>query len=182
VMIFVLSFVVATIFGLVGELFGFYSQNAQGWASFFTAMAGLVFSIAYYIYLWSKDGQTLGDTLFGNRIVTAEGTPPSVGGATVRFIGYVISALALSIGFIWIAIDGKRQGWHDKMARTYVTQADHTFSASERVELKPAAGGNAPAWIGLWVFLLVFAHGALFAAVWTLGPFVEVLVKQMKGG
>jgi uncharacterized RDD family membrane protein YckC len=181
-MIFVLSLVVSTIFSLVGELFGFYSQRTQGWASFLTAMSGLVFSILYYIYLWSKDGQTLGDTLFGNRIVTAEGIPPSVGQAIVRFVGYVISAVVLSLGFIWIAIDAKRQGWHDKMARTYVTQADHTFSASERVDLQPAAGGNAPIWIGLWVVLLIVAPGALTAALWTLGPFVEVIVKQIKGG
>jgi uncharacterized RDD family membrane protein YckC len=182
VMIFVLSLVVATIFGLLGEFIGFYARNTQGWAPFLTAASGLVFSIIYYIYLWSKDGQTLGDTLFGNRIVTAEGTPPSLGGAIVRFVGYVISAVALSLGFIWIAIDGKRQGWHDKMARTYVTQADHTFTASEKVELKPSDSGNAPVWIGLWVVLLIVAPGALTAALWTLGPFVEMFVRQMKGG
>jgi uncharacterized RDD family membrane protein YckC len=182
VLIFVLSMIAATAAGFVGQFLGMYSQNVQGWASFFTVAAGLVFSLGYYIYTWSKDGQSLGDTLFGLRIVTAEGTPPSMGQATLRFIGYLISALVLSLGFIWIAIDSKRQGWHDKMAKTYVVQADHTFTASERVELKPADSGNAPIWIGLWVVLLIFAPGALTAAVWTLGPFVEILVRQLRGG
>ena len=46
-----------------------------------------------------------------------------MGQAILRYIGYIVSALALSIGFIWIAIDKRRQGWHDKIARTYVIPA-----------------------------------------------------------
>lgn len=32
----------------------------------------------------------------------------------------ILSFLVLSIGFIWILFDPKRQGWHDKIAKTYV--------------------------------------------------------------
>lgn len=32
----------------------------------------------------------------------------------------ILSFLVLSAGFIWILFDRKRQGWHDKIAKTYV--------------------------------------------------------------
>jgi len=37
-----------------------------------------------------------------------------------RYFAYVISALPLGLGFIWIAFDKRKQGWHDKLARTVV--------------------------------------------------------------
>jgi len=35
-------------------------------------------------------------------------------------VGYLISALIFYLGFIWIAFDRKKQGWHDKIAGTCV--------------------------------------------------------------
>jgi uncharacterized RDD family membrane protein YckC len=32
----------------------------------------------------------------------------------------VLSFAALFIGVIWVAFDPEKQGWHDKIARTYV--------------------------------------------------------------
>ena len=32
----------------------------------------------------------------------------------------IISAMVILLGFVWILIDKKRQGWHDKIAGTYV--------------------------------------------------------------
>ena len=38
----------------------------------------------------------------------------------VRYLGYFISTIFLFIGFLWIGFDRRKQGWHDKMARTVV--------------------------------------------------------------
>lgn len=38
----------------------------------------------------------------------------------VRYIGYYPSLLLFGLGFLWILWDPKKQGWHDKMARTVV--------------------------------------------------------------
>jgi uncharacterized RDD family membrane protein YckC len=35
-------------------------------------------------------------------------------------MGYFISGLALGMGFFWIGLDKRKQGWHDKMANTVV--------------------------------------------------------------
>ncbi|WP_171497607.1 RDD family protein, partial [Acinetobacter ursingii] len=32
------------------------------------------------------------------------------------------STLVFMLGFIWIAFDSKKQGWHDKMAKTVVVK------------------------------------------------------------
>lgn len=37
-----------------------------------------------------------------------------------RLGGYVVSTLGLLMGFFWISVDKRRQGWHDKIADTVV--------------------------------------------------------------
>ena len=177
-----LSIFVAIVAGFVGEFLGMFSENTSSWASFFTAAAGLVFSLVYYIAAWSKEGQTLGDTVVGLRVVTEDGSPPSVGRATVRYLGYLLSAFALSLGFLWIAINPKRQGWHDLMAKTYVIPADQEFTRMDHVRFTPAPGQTGAIWIGAWLVLALFATPLLGAGLWTLGPFIHVLVKTLRGG
>ena len=38
----------------------------------------------------------------------------------MRYLAYLVSMLPLCFGFLWIAWDKKKQGWHDKIAKTYV--------------------------------------------------------------
>ena len=40
--------------------------------------------------------------------------------AVLRYFASWISLLPLGMGFLWIAIDPKKQGWHDKIAGTVV--------------------------------------------------------------
>ncbi len=37
-----------------------------------------------------------------------------------RYLGYYVSIFALGVGFLWVAFDPRKQGWHDKMAGTVV--------------------------------------------------------------
>jgi uncharacterized RDD family membrane protein YckC len=182
VLIFFLSLIVAAMIGIVGGLLTMFSSNISAWTSLVTVAAGLVFSLAYYVYAWGKDGQTLGDTLLGIRIVNTRGEGLSTGQAIVRYIGYLISAAALSLGFLWIAFDGHRQGWHDKLARTYVIPAVQRFSSTDRVTFAPADKGATPIWIGAWVVLAIVAPGALVGGLLSLGPFVDMVVKNFRAG
>ena len=52
----------------------------------------------------------------------ATGRNIGFGRAIGRFVGYVISGIALDIGFIWVAFDPQKQGWHDKIASTFVVR------------------------------------------------------------
>ena len=74
---------------------------------------------------WRYCGATPGKIALGIRIVDAVsgGRPGSVRLA-LRFIGYFISAFPLYLGFLWIAVDRRKQGWHDKIARTIVINSE----------------------------------------------------------
>jgi uncharacterized RDD family membrane protein YckC len=74
----------------------------------------------YYVVFWSFSGQTLGKAVLGVRVVRIDGKRLGLGTAAVRYVGYVVSLTLLGIGFFWILVDDRRQGWHDKMARTCV--------------------------------------------------------------
>jgi len=74
----------------------------------------------YFIVFWRWRGQTPGKMVMRITIVRFNGDPISWVDAIMRFLGCVISAALALIGFFWIAYDGRRQGWHDKLAETYV--------------------------------------------------------------
>ncbi len=80
-------------------------------------------SILYYLISWVKfDGATIGKKLAGIKIVRVDGSPITVGTAIMRIIGYGISALVIGLGYLWVIWDKNKQGWHDKIAKTYVVK------------------------------------------------------------
>jgi uncharacterized RDD family membrane protein YckC len=86
-----------------------------------TAIFNALFGFVYFIFFWVLSGYTPGQGLLGLRVIRTDGQPHlNVLRAVLRLIGYFIAALPLFLGFIWILFDNHRQGWHDKIARTYV--------------------------------------------------------------
>jgi len=79
-----------------------------------------VMLVFYYLFFWALLGFTPGKLLLGLKIVRRDGRKMGLGRAIIRFIGYWISAIPLFLGFIWILFDGRREGWHDKLAGTHV--------------------------------------------------------------
>lgn len=92
-----------------------------------TAGSGLnlLLGVVYYCYFWSTygKGQTVGMRALNIKVVKTDGSQLDIVGAFLRYIGLVISCLALFIGVIWAAFDAQKQGWHDKIASTYVVKA-----------------------------------------------------------
>lgn len=78
---------------------------------------------AYFILLWSMGGQTVGQYVSGVRVVRLDGRKMNFMRSLVRYLGYFVSALALGLGYLWVLWDDRRQGFHDKMARTAVVYA-----------------------------------------------------------
>ena len=73
------------------------------------------------ILFWRRYGATPGKLAVFARIVDARsGAAASTGRLVGRYFAYLISALPLFLGFAWIAIDRRKQGWHDKIAGTLV--------------------------------------------------------------
>jgi Predicted membrane protein/domain len=98
----------------------------------------LLFSIFYFIFFWVKEGTTPGKKLFKLKIVKENFQEDdlkkglSFSTAITRYIGYVISGFIFSLGYLWIAFDKNKQGWHDKIAGTIVIKLDN----KKRIGLK----------------------------------------------
>jgi uncharacterized RDD family membrane protein YckC len=85
----------------------------------------LILSFIYFAYFWCapEKGQTLGMSLFNLHVVRADGSYLDAGRAFIRYLGLFISESVLGIGLLWAAFDANKQGWHDKIAGTYVIRA-----------------------------------------------------------
>jgi uncharacterized RDD family membrane protein YckC len=83
-------------------------------------LIALFLDMVYFTWFHGSVGQTPGKMLLGLRVVQATGEPMTFGHAFLRWTGYLISKLAVYLGFIWIAFDRRKQGWHDKIAGTVV--------------------------------------------------------------
>ncbi len=80
---------------------------------------------AYWLYYWlftGLKGQTPGKMVVGIKVVNAQGDRVGLGVAALREFVRFISAYVLCLGFLWIIWDKQKQGWHDKIASTYVVK------------------------------------------------------------
>jgi uncharacterized RDD family membrane protein YckC len=140
IIISIVSFLATAFLGMIVNFFGLNAGVSQ------TALGGVLntlqnivlltatlfitfFSMVYFLFFWVVAGFTPGKGLLGLRIVRADGRPVTIAPALARFIGYFISALFLFVGFLWVVIDRRHQGWHDKLSGTVVV---YNWSSSRR--------------------------------------------------
>jgi len=64
----------------------------------------------------------------------ASGAPLRPGQAILRYLAYIVSTLPLCLGFLWIAWDHRKQGFHDKIAKSVVVIEDPTQASLEDLE------------------------------------------------
>jgi uncharacterized RDD family membrane protein YckC len=84
-----------------------------------------VWPLAIAIYaavMWKMKGATIGGIVFGLQVVRLDDKPIEWETAIVRTLGCFLSAIALGLGFFWIAFDSEKQAWHDKIAGTVVVR------------------------------------------------------------
>jgi len=129
VIIFIPTFVIGLVIGLIAAASAGAANNssnanaiAGSGASVVVDLIAFVITVGYFVYFWGK-GQTIGMRVFHLRVADAvTGQPIGYGRAALRYLGYIISAIVCYIGLIWAAFDGRKQGWHDKIANTVVLQ------------------------------------------------------------
>ena len=108
-----LSLLLSTIAGVVNG--GVMSDLGEMMANIIGALIVLIF--------WADRQATPGKLVLGIRIVDAEtGGPPRMGRLVLRYLGYLLSAIPLGLGYFWMLWDGRNQCWHDKMAGTLVVR------------------------------------------------------------
>jgi len=98
------------------------SRQLVAWLCWFALV------VVYQVGCWRLFGQTPGKALLGLTVVRTRGAAPgrdadamvSVPRGLLRLLGYLISALPLFAGFLWVLVDDHRRAWHDHLAGTSV--------------------------------------------------------------
>lgn len=123
------SLLLAVILGvIIGAFFGkqYLEQAMMGDPGSSSSLAlwyavQLLLPAAIIVAFWIYRSATPGKMVISAEIVDAKSLgKPSVGQLIVRYVGYYVSTIVLCLGFLWIAFDKRKQGWHDKIAGTVV--------------------------------------------------------------
>lgn len=106
-------------------LAGIDNQQAKGFFLYIILYfwVSLIFSCIYFTYFHGSTGQTLGKKLLKIKVIQVTGEAISFKIAVIRWVGYFISGFGMFLGFLWVVFDQNKQGWHDKIAGTYVVKA-----------------------------------------------------------
>ena len=103
---------------IYGEEYWIGEQFIYG---FWDVILGYIVPIVVTIWFWLRYSGTPGKMATRLRIVdAATGNKMTTGQAIGRYFAYTIAILPLCLGLIWVGIDKKKQGWHDKLAGTVV--------------------------------------------------------------
>jgi uncharacterized RDD family membrane protein YckC len=113
--------IIAIPFGIIGAIVRSSTSGSYG-----VSGLGSIALIAYFTYLWSSRGQTVGMMLLNLKVVDAvTGGPLSMGKALIRAVVlyaellFCVCIVGLVAG-LWMIWDPRRQAIHDKAAGTVV--------------------------------------------------------------
>lgn len=81
---------------------------------------GFLIALAYFAGMWAWKGTTVGGVVLGLKVVRLDGRPVTFAVALVRGLAAAFSVVVMFLGFLWIAWDPDKQGWHDRIAGTVV--------------------------------------------------------------
>lgn len=80
-----------------------------------------VITMILTVLFWKYRSATPGKIMMGLSVVDATtGGAPTTTMLIVRYFSYLVSIIPLCLGFIWVAFDKRKQGFHDKIANTVV--------------------------------------------------------------
>jgi uncharacterized RDD family membrane protein YckC len=85
-------------------------------------------ALAYFAGMWAWKGTTVGGVVLKLKVVRLDGQPVTFPVALVRCLAAAFSVIVFFLGFLWIAWDPDKQGWHDKIAGTVVVRLPQTQS------------------------------------------------------
>ena len=111
------------VLGMGFIMFGraYFTMNSNGMSSGVDFFITNGLPALAMVGFWVWRGGTPGKLLLHLRIVDARTLgKPSFGQLVLRYLGYIPATMVLFLGLIWVAFDARKQGWHDKIARTVV--------------------------------------------------------------
>ena len=83
-----------------------------------------IFPIVAVVLFWVYKSATPGKMVCGLKVIGLGASEKiTVGQAVGRYFSYIPSAIVFGLGYIWVAFDKEKQGWHDKLAKTAVIKS-----------------------------------------------------------
>ncbi len=102
----------------------------------------ILLTVGYFVILTYRKGGTLGKLLLHLKVVDRHRNRISLQTALLRYtVGYATSSFG-GLGFLWIALDGRKQGWHDKIAGTFVVREKRTRNYNLEYEGPSSSSGS----------------------------------------
>ena len=92
----------------------------------------LAICAVYFIYCWTRSGQTLPMKTWRIRLVTRRGGALSAGRAALRYMLALVSIAAAGIGYWWALVDRDGQFLHDRLAGTRLIKDEGGTIKAER--------------------------------------------------
>lgn len=88
---------------------------------FVDVIVNYVFPFVAVLIFWTYKSATPGKMAIKAIIVDADtGRQPTTKQLLIRYCAYIVSMIPLGLGLMWVGWDSKKQGWHDKLAKTVI--------------------------------------------------------------
>jgi len=101
-----------------------FFMGAESYANsdpFTDLLLNFIIPMAITVWFWRKYLATPGKMALRLKVVDAvTGDKMSTGQAIGRYFAYIPAMLPFCLGLIWVGVDERKQGWHDKLAGTVV--------------------------------------------------------------
>jgi uncharacterized RDD family membrane protein YckC len=101
-----------------------HDNATHGWARALLQELSLVLVAAYFLWCWTRGGQTLAMKTWKMRLISRDGTGLGLLQALQRLGLAALFTLAGGIGFWWALIDKDRQFLHDRLSGTRIVLAE----------------------------------------------------------
>lgn len=86
-------------------------------------LVSCVLPAAAVVWFWINKQGTPGKMAIGARVVDATtGKSLTLRQSIGRYLAYFVSIIPFGLGLVWVGFDGRKQGWHDKLANTVVVR------------------------------------------------------------
>ncbi len=113
-----LLLIVALTFVATFPFLAFLGDATHGWRRHLLQAWVLTVIGAYFVWFWTRGGQTLPMKTWHIRLVGRDGRPVGAARALHRYLLALLGTAALGLGFFWALFDRDRQFLHDRLAGT----------------------------------------------------------------
>ena len=100
-----------------------FGDSIHGWRRHVLQLWVVAVCGTYFVWFWSRGGQTLPMKTWRIRVVRLDGAALDRALALNRYLLALLGLLAAGLGFAWALVDRDRQFLHDRLAGTALVDA-----------------------------------------------------------